>query len=149
MRKITKSCCFLSLCMFLSSQAVLAQESLVLNGTDEAYQQTATPVFLGNYQNNTIFVAGKNVSNLRGGQLLSSNKQIRSLAVCPVGTTFAVVRDQEKWVDIYDLWSKNKKVGRAKLNDVVTACCYSSDGMRLAVSDEKGQLSFSDSVIIV
>lgn len=142
MRKITKSCCILSMCTFLSSQIVLAQESLVLNGTDEAYQQTATPILLGNYQNNTIFVVGKNVSNLRGGQLLSSNKQIRSMAVSPVGTTFAVVREQEKCVDIYDLWSKSKKIGTAKLNDVVTACCYSSDGVRLAIADEKGQISF-------
>lgn len=139
---MTKKCCLFLICAVGSALTTSAQESLILNGQDDAYQQAAKPTLLGNYQNNTIFVTGKNVMNLRGGQLMSSSKQILTLAVNPAGNSYAVVKDKEKKVDVYDLWKSNKKLGTVKLNDVPTACCFTPDGTRLAVADAKGQVTF-------
>jgi len=142
MEIITKKCCLFLFCAVAPSLTISAQEALILNGQDDAYQQTATPTLLGNYQNNTIFVAGQNVTNLRGGQLLSSGKQIRTLSVSPSGNSYAVVKDNEKVVSVYDFWKKNKKLGTTKMNDVVTTCCFTPDGTRLAVADTKGWVAF-------
>jgi hypothetical protein len=142
MENMTKKCCLFLICAVGSALTTTAQESLILNGQDDAYQQAAKPTLLGNYQNNTIFVAGQNVMNLRGGELLSSKKQILSLAVNPAGNSFAVVKEGEKKVEVYDLWKSKKKLGTVKLNDVATTCCFTPDGTRLAVADAKGQVTF-------
>ncbi len=120
-----------------------AQSDLILNGQDDIYRQTATPVMLAHFENNTIFANGKNVQNLRGGQLLSSGKAVKALAVNPAGGSFAVVKDQKKAaVEVYDFWGENRKLGTVKMKDMPTALCYTADGTRLVVADEKSQLNF-------
>lgn len=140
MKRITKSCLLLLLCALMPTGAAMAQDAVLLDGEDNAYVQKTAPKQLSNYRNSTFFADGKNVWNLRGGKLLSA-KNITHLVVSPTGKSFAVVRQGEKSVGVYDLWKKNKKVGTVKLKQPVANCCFAADGTRLFVVDETGTLS--------
>lgn len=142
MNSLTKKCCLAFACALVHPLLSYAQESVKLDGQDEAYQQSAKPVLLGNYQNNTIFIAGKSVKNLRGGQLLSSSKNITTMDVSPTGNSFAIAKEKESFLYVYDLWNKNKKLGTIKMKSPVTNCCYTADGVRLIVADSEGLLGF-------
>lgn len=120
---------------------VSAQDAVRLNGQDDAYPQETTPTQLVNYQNDCYFVNKKGVLNTRGGVLLSA-KQVGNLSVNPTGSTFAVIRNvgKDKTVMVYDLWKANKKIAKVSLKEAAISSCYSADGTRLFVCDEKGNV---------
>lgn len=103
------------------------------------YPQPVRPQGLESYGFSTYYFNGGKTYNLLGLKM-SQGKNVADFKVNPDGKTYAVAEADR--VVVYDLWKKNKALGKIKCKGYQpTALAYNADGTLLAVAQSDAKVT--------
>lgn len=112
--------------------------------TEYRWKQETVPYGIENYMFAFYYYHADKVYNVRSVPLASVAEKVECMKVNPAGTTFAIIRAKglKKWVEIYDLWEKDRLLHRFRKVENPLAICYSADARDIYIVTPTGLLCF-------
>lgn len=112
--------------------------------TEYVWKQGTIPYGIENYMFAVYYYNADKVYNLRSVPLASVADKVECMKVNPAGTTFAIIRakGEKRYVEIYDLWEKDRLLHRFKKVDSPLAICFSADARDIYIITPTGLLCF-------
>lgn len=141
-----KKAVLLLLCCFGMLHFVMAQNPRPQEASDYVYPQKFSPEKLDNYLFSAYYVNSKKVYNLKQAVMSKPGKMIKSLKINPAGSSYALLfgKGKNMKIEIYDLWTPDKRLVKIKLKKTPICICYSPDSKYFVVADSEKWIRLFD-----